>query len=120
VRPAAPLRTESFDVKRDKFIGSDTGRLFLTPTEVIFQSLSNPGASRRWSMAAIRELDRKNPYELKVKPYAGNEYNFKILSGSGLSTAQYMAAVDRVNMAHLRTNQVQTDGTSYSAGSPNQ
>lgn len=113
VTTTAP-RTEVFDVKRDRFIGSDTGRLFITPSEVIFQSLSNPGASRRWSMAAIKEVDRKNPFELKVKPHAGDEFNFKILSGTGLSTAEYVALVDRVNRAHLRNSQViQTDGSSY-------
>ncbi len=114
VTTTAP-RTEVFDVKRDRFLWrSDTGRLFITPTEVIFQSLSNPGASRRWSMAAIKEVERKNPFEIKVKPHAGDEFNFKILSGNGISTAEYVALVDRVNRAHLRESQViQTDGASY-------
>jgi hypothetical protein len=113
VTTTAP-RTEVFDVKRDRFgWRSDTGRLFITPTEVIFQSLDNPGASRRWAMAAIKEVDRKNPFELKIKPHAGNEFNFKILSGNGLSTADYVALVDRVNVARMRNNQmIQTDGTS--------
>ncbi len=104
-------QTQVYDVKRDKFWGSDAGRLFITPSEVIFQALDNPGASRRWSMAAIKEVERKNPFELKVKPYAGDEFNFKILGGTGLSTAQYVALVDRVNRAHMQQNQmIQTDG----------
>jgi hypothetical protein len=115
---APPLRTESFDVRRNRALWrSDTGRLFLTPTEVIYQSVSNPGASRRWAMSAIREVERKNPFDLKVKAYSGGDYEFKILGGSGLATAQYMALVDRVNLAHLRTNQV-PGATSAVAGAP--
>jgi hypothetical protein len=107
--------TEVFDVKRDRrFWRSDTGRLFITPSEVIFQSLSNPGASRRWSMAAIREVTRRNPFELRVQPHSGNAFNFKILSGNGLATSDYVALVDNVNKARLRNNQmIQTDGAGY-------
>ncbi len=114
-------RTEVFDVRRSRALWrSDTGRLFITPNEVIYQSLSNPGASRRWAMSAIREVDRKNPFELKVRPYSGSDYDFKILGGPGLTTAEYVALVDRVNVARMRNNQIiQTDGgAGYAAGSP--
>lgn len=114
--------SQVFDVRRDRALWrSDTGRLFITPTEVIYQSLSNPGASRRWAMTAIREVDRKNPFQLKIRPYTGSNYEFKIIGGSGLSTPQFVALTNNVNRAHMQTTgySVQTDGMS-TAGSPNQ
>ncbi|HOK46009.1 MAG TPA: hypothetical protein PLK67_08765, partial [Bryobacteraceae bacterium] len=97
-------QTLVFDVERDRFIGSDTGRLFLTPNEIIFQSLSNPGASRRWSMASIQRVERRDPFHLRVRPFVGNQFNFRILSGTGLSTPEYTALVERVNRAHMQNS----------------
>ncbi len=128
-RPQQPIstppgsRSQVFDVRRNRALWrSDTGRLFVTPTEVIYQSLSNPGASRRWAMTAIREVDRRNPFELRVRPYAGSDYNFRIIGGSGMSTPQFMALTNNVNRAHMQSNYgytVQTDGVS-AAGGPGQ
>ena len=97
---SAPPVTLSFQAKHDHRIGSDTGRLMLTPTQLIYESVSNVNSSRQWNLADIKEVKRDSPYKIKIVPFAGNEYNFDLL-GQGMNSDQYQMLVDAVTRARI-------------------
>lgn len=88
----------SYPARRSKRIGGTDGTLIITPGRVIFESLDKVEDTRRWEMQEIKELKRKNPYQLEVIPFRGEKYSLK-LSGSGMETQQYRELVDRITKA---------------------
>jgi hypothetical protein len=100
---AAPLNpaTLSFQVKHDHLIGSDSGRLMITPHRVIYESVTDVNDSRQWNMSNIKDITRNGPYQLKVVPFSGHPYNFDLLGGKGLSSNEYHALVNRVTSARI-------------------
>jgi len=100
-RPAGtPAGTMMFQAKHKHKVGSDTGTLTITPTQIMYTSATDAKANRRWSMADIKEVRRDDPYSLKIVPYSGDTYNLE-LTGSGMGADQYKTLTDRVAMAHL-------------------
>lgn len=102
-RAAAPSRPDvlmSFEVKHDHFIGSDSGRLLVTPTQLVYESVTSVDNSRQWNLSDIKEVKLNGPYKLKVVPFSGDEYNFNLL-GQGMSTDQYHKLVDEVTRARV-------------------
>lgn len=88
----------SYPARRSKRIGGTDGTLIITPGRVIFESLDKVEDTRRWEMQEIKELKRKNPYQLEIIPFRGEKYSLK-LSGSGMETQQYRELVDRITKA---------------------
>lgn len=92
--------TMSFDVKHDHRIGSDRGRLIITPSQVNYESVTNVSDSRQWNMSDIKEVHQDGPYKLKVVTFGGETYNFDLL-GQGMSSDQYHSLVQRVTGARV-------------------
>ncbi len=90
--------TLSYQVAHDHFIGNDRGRLMITPTQVVYESVTHVNSSRQWNMSDIKEVKRVGPYKLKIKPFTGDEYNFALL-GQGMSEDDYKTFVNRVTGA---------------------
>ncbi|MCL4181810.1 MAG: hypothetical protein KJ072_29250 [Verrucomicrobia bacterium] len=101
--PAKPGETKaetrwSFPARRNKLIGGTDGTLVVTQERVIFESLDKAEDTRRWEFKEIKELKRKNPYEVEIIPFTGDKYELK-LSGSGMETEQFRELVDRITRA---------------------
>lgn len=89
-----------FEVKHKHVIGSDNGRLIVTPTQVIYESVSDVNSSRQWNMSDIREVKRDNPYSLRITGFSGEDYRFDLV-GQGMSNDQLKTLVDRVTLARV-------------------
>jgi hypothetical protein len=76
--------------------GGCDGTLIITGDGITFESLGKATHSRQLQMADIKELKRENPYELTVRPFLGNEYDFQLI-GTGLSSDQFQKIVQRVD-----------------------
>lgn len=85
----------SFPARRNKMIGGTDGTLIITPERVIFESLDKAEDTRRWELKEIKELKRKNPYQVEVIPFTGEKYDLK-LSGTGMDNDQFRQLVDRI------------------------
>lgn len=91
----------SFQVKHDHFIGSDSGRLMLTPTQLVYESVTNVNNSRQWNLSDIKEVHQDGPYKLKIVPFSGDDYSFELM-GQGITSDQYQMLVDRITSARVR------------------
>lgn len=87
-----------FPARRTKMIGGTDGTLMVTQSRLIFESLDKAEDSRRWEFKDIKELKRKNPFEVEVVPFQGEKYNLK-LSGKGMETAEFNEIVESVTRA---------------------
>lgn len=94
----APESRWSFPARRNKLLGGTDGTLVVTQERVIFESLDKAEDTRRWELKEIKELKRKNPYEVEIIPFTGEKYELK-LSGSGMETEQFRELVDRITRA---------------------
>lgn len=88
----------SFPARRNKLLGGTDGTLVVTAERLIFESLDKAEDTRRWDLKEIKELKRKNPYEVEIIPFTGEKYELK-LSGSGMETEQFRELVDRITRA---------------------
>jgi hypothetical protein len=88
----------SYPARRDKLLGGTDGTLVITPERVIFESLDKAEETRRWDLKEIKELKRKNPYQVEIIPFTGDKYELK-LSGSGMETEQFRQMVDWITRA---------------------
>jgi hypothetical protein len=89
-----------FDVKHKHKLGSDSGRLIVTPTQLIYESVGGVNSSRQWNMSDIKEVKRDSPYSLKITPFSGDDYRFDLV-GQGMSNDQLKTLVDRVTLARV-------------------
>ncbi len=78
--------------------GSCNGRLIITDKQVNYESVSKLDDSRRWELKDIKEVKRDSPYEIKIVPFVGHEYNLEI-PGSGMDAAEYKTLLDRIAQA---------------------
>ncbi|MEP7364265.1 MAG: hypothetical protein ABI972_13505 [Acidobacteriota bacterium] len=88
----------SYPARRDKLLGGTDGTLVVTPERIIFESLDKAEESRRWDLKEIKELKRKNPYQVEIIPFQGDKYDLK-LSGSGMESEQFRQMVDWITRA---------------------
>lgn len=88
----------SFPARRDKMLGGTDGTLVVTPERIIFESLDKAEETRRWDLKEIKELKRKNPYQVEIIPFTGEKYELK-LSGSGMESEQFRQMVDWITRA---------------------
>ena len=90
------------DVQQKRRLGKNQkGRLMLVGNQLIFESIDDPSSSRRWDLKDIKSLENKNPYELRVEPFTGDDYRFE-LTGTPMEAAQYKLLVDRVTAARVK------------------
>jgi hypothetical protein len=83
----------NFNVKHD----DDTGRLIVGPNALNYTSLTKPEKSRTWSYAEIKEFKRdKDDNTLRVQPYHGDSYKFKLTDGAGMADTVYNMIADRI------------------------
>jgi len=78
--------------------GNCRGRVLASATQLAFESLTDVSHSRQWPFFDIKQLDRKGPYELEVKRFAGSDYKFK-LRGQGMDIEDYKKLGDRIAAA---------------------
>jgi hypothetical protein len=90
----------TYQVLHKHMIGECSGRLIISGDRLSFESVTDLNHSRQWSLRDVSELKRQNPYELEVRPFVGNSYNFELLS-QGMDSDAYRVLVDRI--ATLRT-----------------
>src|SRR6185312_3120689 len=90
--------TQSFEATHDHLIGSCHGRLIISSNQLAYESVDDASHSRRWAYSSIRELTQSNPYEIRIKPFSGDEYKLK-LGGSGMDPATFAKLVDQVAKA---------------------
>ncbi len=104
---AAPKDGESaiefkLEVQQKKRFGKNQkGRLMLAGSQLIFESIDDPSSSRRWELKEIKSLENKNPYELRVEPFTGDDYRFEFV-GTPIEAAQYKSLVDKVTSARVK------------------
>jgi hypothetical protein len=94
--PAVPLF--SYQAKHDHRFGSCNGRLIITPDRIAYESVSDINHSRQWAMKDIKEVERDNPYKLKIKPFEGDNYTFQLM-GNGMDSKDYESLVKLITAA---------------------
>ncbi len=80
---------------RHSVYGGCTGRLIVTNSRISYESIDDIGHSRHWDLADVKELKRKNPYRVELKPFTGNDYDFELLQ-KGMSSRDYQVLADRI------------------------
>ncbi len=93
--------SQQADVMFDVRWHDDQGRLLVTANGVSFEDISNAKHSRSWSYAQIKELKRDNGNEIKIEPYSGDKYEFKV-GGPFMSDTVYNMIADRIVAARAR------------------
>ncbi len=87
--------------QKKRFGKNQKGRLMLAGSQLIFESIDDPSSSRRWELKEIKSLENKNPYELRVEPFTGDDYRFEFV-GTPIEAAQYKSLVDKVTASRVR------------------
>jgi hypothetical protein len=87
--------------QKKRFGKNQKGRLMLAGSQLIFESIDDPSSSRRWELKEIKSLENKNPYELRVEPFTGDDYRFEFV-GTPIEAAQYKSLVDKVTSARVK------------------
>lgn len=87
--------------QKRRFGRTQKGRLMLAGSQLIFESIDDPSSSRRWEFKEIKSLENKNPYELRVEPFTGEDYRFEFV-GTPMEAAQYKSLVDKVTSARVK------------------
>jgi hypothetical protein len=106
--PAASKETPSqsridmqYDVRHKKrFHGGNRGRLIVTAEKMVYESIEDIERSRQWRFNEIKQLKRDNPYNLRIEPFTGDEYEFELL-GKPLDNADFQKLVTRITTARL-------------------
>lgn len=89
------------DVMFDVRYHGDRGKLVITTKGVTFEDISDAKHSRSWNYAQIKELKRDGSREIKIEPFSGDSYEFR-LDGRDLSDAVYKMIADRIVAARSR------------------
>lgn len=97
----APIEFKLEVQQKRRFGKNQKGRLMLAGSQLIFESIDDPSNSRRWELKEIKSLENKNPYELRVEPFTGDDYRFEFV-GTPIEAAQYKSLVDKVTAARVR------------------
>lgn len=97
----APIEFKLEVQQKKRFGKNQKGRLMLVGSQLIFESIDDPSSSRRWEFKEIKSLENKNPYELRVEPFTGDDYRFEFV-GTPIEAAQYKSLVDKVTAARVK------------------
>lgn len=101
---AAPAKDDiigEYQVRHNHWRGGCDGKLVITATQVLFESVTDIDHSRRWSVADVKEMKRENPYEVEINPFTGDSYKFNLVGGEGMSSEEYKLLMDRVTEGRL-------------------
>jgi hypothetical protein len=91
-----PVTAMQFNVRHD----DDEGRLVVGQDGIEWHDLKNTRKSHIWNYAEIKEFKRdKNESQLKLKPYNGDEFAFKV-EGRWMTDDVYNMIADRIVAAH--------------------
>jgi hypothetical protein len=91
----------SYEARRRSFWGGSRGRLIITQSGLAYEAVDNIGDSRRWSYQDIREIELRNPYELRIRPFDGSDYTLELL-GQGMDSNHYRQVVDNVTASRVQ------------------
>jgi hypothetical protein len=83
------------DVIFDVRYHDDRGKLVVTTKGVNFEDVSDAKHSRSWSYAQVKGLKRNGSNEIKIEPFSGDSYEFR-LEGPAMSDAIYQMIGDRI------------------------
>ncbi|MEZ5401237.1 MAG: hypothetical protein R2729_16320 [Bryobacteraceae bacterium] len=100
-KTAEPAGAKVYRARHKHLFGGCDGRLVLLEEQINFESISDVGHSRRWRYQDVKELKRKNPFELKIQPFGADEYEFEIPS-PGIDQPDYQALVDGITRSRLQ------------------
>jgi hypothetical protein len=88
-----------YNARRD----DDNGRLLVTSTEVSWQDLKHPDRSRSWTYTSIKKFERDgDDRQVKLEPYGGDTYKFKLEGGRAITNEVYNLIADRIVAARPR------------------
>jgi hypothetical protein len=101
--PGAPANgiIGSYEARRRTFWGGSRGRLIITQSGVVYEAVDNISDSRRWSYIDIREIELRNPYELRIRPFEGGDYTLELL-GQGMDSNHYRLVVDNITASRVQ------------------
>jgi hypothetical protein len=57
--------------------------------------MTDIGHSHMWRMSDIKEIKRKNPYNLELNPFVGSGYDFEVLR-QGMSPSDFEFITKRI------------------------
>jgi hypothetical protein len=95
-----PAGARTFRARHKHVFGGCEGRLVLLDEQINFESIGEAGHSRRWRFQDIKELKRKNPFELKLQPFGADEYEFEVPSPV-IDQPDYQALIDGITRARI-------------------
>ena len=99
----SPGLMKTFEVRHRHFPrGGCQGRLVVREDKIQFESMTEIGHSELWRMSDIKEIKRKNPYKVELKPFQGSGYDFEVLR-QGMSPSDFEFITERV--AGMRMSQ---------------
>lgn len=91
----------SFPAEFTQLFGrNSTGRLLVTGEMIAYESVDHVASSRRWQFKDIKEIKLKNPYEIEINPFTGDQYNLR-LEGKGMDSSEFKVIVDRITAARI-------------------
>lgn len=90
----------SYPVTHGHLFGNCHGRLIVRQDIIAYESIDELKDSRQWALRDVRELELKNPYELKIKPFRGDDYTLDF-DGKGMDTGIYRQLVERVTSSRV-------------------
>lgn len=92
----------TYEAKHDHgFLGgSCTGQLLMTVNGIAYDSVDQISHSRRWKLTDIKELKLKNPYELEIDVFTGNDYNLALI-GKGMDNERFQQLRERIAEARI-------------------
>jgi hypothetical protein len=96
---APPVTMYEFNVHHD----DDNGRLVIGAYDVHFESFNHPDHSRTWAYSDIKSFTRdQDDRQVKIQPYHGDSYTFKIQGGQAMTDQVYNLIGDRLVAARVQ------------------
>jgi len=92
--------TAIYQAKRSKLFGGSRGRLIISQSGLSYEAVDKIGDSRNWAFRDIKEIELRNPYELKIKPFVGSDYTIELL-GKGIDSNEYRRLVNNITTARV-------------------
>ncbi len=90
----------TYQVTHGHLMGNCHGRLIVRQDIIAYESIDKLEDSRQWAIRDISELKLDNPYELKIKPFRGDEYSLTF-DGKGMDTGVFRQLVERVTSSRV-------------------
>jgi len=78
----------SYDAQHKHTFGSCTGKLDVFEDRMSYDSLDNVSDSEQWQLQGIKEMERKNPYKVVIKPFVGSKQTLELVGG-GMSSSDF-------------------------------